>query len=70
MENFRIYFEADEEDDVLRILRSSNDIIVDNINANSVGITIERDDAESFYVRLLDIIDREVYAFRPHHGYV
>ena len=69
MENYRIYFEEEEKDDVLRILRRSSDVLIDNMNTNSFGITIERDDAESFYLKLLDNIDREVYAFREHHKY-
>jgi hypothetical protein len=69
MENYRIYFEEGEADDILRILRRSGDVLIDNITANSIGITIEKDDAELFYVRLLDQIDREVYDFRPHHRY-
>lgn len=69
MENFRIYFEEGEQDDILRILRKSSDVLIDNINTNSIGITIEKDDAELFYVRLLNQIDREVYDFRPHHRY-
>jgi uncharacterized UPF0146 family protein len=68
MENYRIYFEPGEEDDILEKLRRYNDIVIDNINANSIGITIERDDAESFYVKVMDQIDREVYSFRPHPG--
>jgi hypothetical protein len=67
MENYRIYFEEEEREDVLRILRRFSDILIDNINTNSFGITIERDDAEAFYVRLLDQIDREVYQFRPNN---
>jgi len=69
MENYRIYFEEEERDDVLRILRRSSDILIDNMNSNSFGITIERDDAESFYRKLLDEIDREVYLFREHKNY-
>ena len=69
MENYRIYFEEDEKDDVLRILRRSSDVLIDNMNTNSFGITIERDDSQSFYLRLLDRIDREVYSFRPHNKY-
>lgn len=69
MENYRIYFEEEERDDVLRILRRSSDILIDNINSNSFGITIERDDAESFYRKLLEEIDREVYLFREHKNY-
>jgi hypothetical protein len=69
MENYRIYFEEGEQDDILRILRKSSDVLIDNITSNSIGITIEKDDAELFYVRLLNQIDREVYDFRPHHRY-
>jgi hypothetical protein len=69
MENYRIYYEQGEEDDILRILRRSSDVLIDNINENSIGITIEKDDAESFYVKLLNQIDREVYDFRLYHDY-
>ena len=69
MENYRIYFEPEEKEDVFRILRSYSDILIDNINTSSFGITIERDDAESFYLRVLDQVDREVYSFRPHNRY-
>jgi hypothetical protein len=69
MENFRVYYQEGEQDDILRILRRSSDVLIDNINANSIGITVERDDAEKFYSRLLDQIYREVYDFRPHHTF-
>lgn len=69
MENYRIYFQEGEQDDILRILRRSSDVLIDNINSNSIGITVERDDADTFYVRLLEHLDREVYDFRPHHRY-
>ena len=70
MENYRIYYEKGEEEAILNILRSSSDVLVDNINDHSIGITIERDHANSVYVRLLDQIDREVYVFRPHHDII
>jgi len=70
MENYRIYFEEGEQEEILKILRSSNDIIIDGINFNSIGITIERDDAEEFYVKVLDKIDRMVGDFRQHNKYV
>lgn len=69
MENFRVYYQPGEEDDILRILRRSNDVLIDNISPGSIGITIERDNAEEFYTRLLDQIYREVYDFRQHHKY-
>lgn len=64
MENFRVYYKEGEQDDILRILRRSSDILIDNISANSIGITVERDNAEVFYANLLDEIQREVYDFR------
>lgn len=64
-----MYFEDGEQEDVLRILHGYSDIVIDNINANSIGITIERDDAESFYISVLNRLDHEVFDFRPHHRY-
>jgi hypothetical protein len=69
MENYRIYFEEGEAEEIVRILGRSNDVLIDNIYPNSIGITIEKDNADWFYVRLLNQIDREVYGFRPHHRY-
>ena len=64
MENYRVYYQEGEVDDILRILRRSSDILIDNINSNSIGITVERDNAEEFYAKLLDQLHREVYDFR------
>lgn len=64
MENYRIYCEENERAEVLTILRKYNDIIVDNISSTGFGITIEREDAESFYNNLIEEIDREVYLYR------
>jgi hypothetical protein len=69
MENYRIYFQEGEEEDILRILRQSSDILIDNISGNSIGITVEREDADHFYLRLLNQLDREVFDFRPHNGH-
>jgi hypothetical protein len=70
MENFRVYYQQGEEEDILRILKRSSDVLIDNINANSIGITVERDNAEEFYTRLIDQIYREVYDFRPIANYI
>lgn len=67
MENYRIYYEEGEEEEILRILRRHSDVLIDNLNGTSIGVTIENDDANSFYIKLMDEIDRHVYAFRPHH---
>jgi hypothetical protein len=63
MKNFRINFLENERANVLGILKQSHDVIIDNIDDISVGITIERDDADEFYQELLEKIDHEVY----HH---
>lgn len=69
MENYRIYFEEGEEEEILRILHETSDVIIDNMHGNSIGITIEKDNPDLFYVKLLERIDRQVFEFRPHHRY-
>lgn len=64
MENYRIYCDESERPEIMSILRKYNDVVVDNINTTSFGITIEREDADTFYQNLLDEIDREVYMYR------
>lgn len=70
MENYRIYCQENERAEVLTILRKYNDIIIDNISSTGFGITIEREDAESFYDNLLEEIDREVYKYRQEKNRV
>jgi hypothetical protein len=48
----------------MTILRKYNDIVIDNVNSTSFGITVERDNPEAFYQNLLEEIDREVYQYR------
>ena len=64
MNNYRIYFDGTERNEVVRILRRFNDIIIDNIDDHSVGITIEKDDGGALYKTVMDIIERDVYANR------
>jgi len=66
MENYRIYCEEGERAEIMSILRKYNDVVVDNVDFNSFGITIERDNPEEFYQSLLDEIDREVYRYRTN----
>jgi hypothetical protein len=68
MENYRIYFDESERDQIVGILRKYNDIIIDNIDNNSVGITIERDDSGYFYKQLMEEIDRNVFSIRTESG--
>jgi hypothetical protein len=64
MENYRIYCQENERAEIMSILRKYNDVVIDNVNSNSFGITIEGDDAEVLYRNLLDEIDKEVYMYR------
>jgi hypothetical protein len=66
MENYRIYCEENERAEIMSILRKYNDVVVDNVNTNSFGITIERDNPAALYEQILDEIDREVYQYRQH----
>jgi hypothetical protein len=68
MENYRIYFDESERNNVVNILRGYNDIIIDNIDDNSVAITIEHDDAPGFYRDVMTEIDRQVYSMRQDSG--
>ena len=68
MENYRIYFDEAERNNVVTILRRYNDVVIDNIDDHSVGITIERDDSGEFYRSLMEEIDREVYSLRSESG--
>lgn len=61
MENYRIYCEENERAEVMAILRRYNDIVIDNVSSTGFGITVERDDPESFFNDVLAEIDREVY---------
>ena len=68
MENYRIYCEENERAEIMTILRKYNDVVVDNVNSNSFGITIERDNPEELYQTLLEEIDREVYQYRQERN--
>jgi hypothetical protein len=68
MENYRIYFDDSERNEVVRILRKYNDVIIDHIDDHSVAVTIERDDSASFYRNLMNEIDQNVYSLRDESG--
>lgn len=62
MENYEIKFRESERESVLKILSTSNDILINNITPTSVGITIQQDEAEPLYHSILEKIDREVHS--------
>jgi hypothetical protein len=64
MENYRIYCEENERAEIMSILRKYNDVVIDNVDPHSFGITIEKDNPELLYQSLLEEIDREVFSSR------
>jgi hypothetical protein len=64
MQNYRIYCEENERAEIISILRKYNDVVIDNVDANSFGITVERDDPDTLYEQLLAEIEREVAGYR------
>ncbi len=68
MESYRIYCEEKERAEVLSILRKYNDVVIDNVDQNSVGITIEGDHAVALYHQLLAEIENEVFQFRSERA--
>lgn len=64
MRTYRIYCEEGERAEVMRILRKYNDVVIDNVDSNSIGITVETDNPDEFFQNLLSEIDREVYRYR------
>ena len=64
MENYRIYCEENERAEIISILRQYNDVVIDNVDSNSFGITIEGDDPDALYDRLVAEIEREVFNYR------
>jgi hypothetical protein len=45
---------------VIAILSRDNDVVINNVEPDNIGITIQHDQAEHRYYALLDEIDREL----------
>lgn len=66
MQNYRIYFTEETRDSVMEVVKNfSNDILIDNVADDSVGITIESDDAETIYRKLIDSIKDKLHVPEP-----
>jgi hypothetical protein len=61
MENYVVRFNEHERDAVLNILSRSNDIIINNVEPTSVGITIQLEESAAAYTALLEQIERELH---------
>jgi hypothetical protein len=64
MENYRIYCLENERAEIMSILRKYNDIVIDNVDPYSFGITIERENPDVLYEAILDELDHEVFRHR------
>lgn len=60
MENYRVNFDESERNTVINILSRDNDIVINNIEPTSIGITIQNDHPSESYYYLLDQIEREL----------
>jgi hypothetical protein len=69
METYRIYYEKGEDEEILNILRSTKNVLIDAVTEKSIGIKIGGTDPKSTYVKLLDLIDKYVFSFRPFYRY-
>jgi hypothetical protein len=65
MSTYRITYTKDVRDDVVNIVKGfSNDILIETVEDEGVTITIESEEAEDIYNRLLEEIGRKVYAVK------
>lgn len=61
MENFKIHYTEETKERVLEVVKNfSNDIIIDNVSDEGVGITIESDEADLLYHDLVEEISRRL----------
>lgn len=60
MENYVIRFTDEQREAVMSVISRSNDVIINRLEENSVGITVQLDEADEAYGLLLDDIQREL----------
>lgn len=59
MKNFIIHFTEDQRDGVLALLSSSNDIIINSVQTNRAGITIQQENADEIFDRIIHTLERD-----------
>ena len=60
MENYVIRFTDAQREAVMNVISRSNDVIINRLEENSVGITVQLDEADAAYGVLLEDIEREL----------
>ena len=61
MQNYVVRFNEGEREAVLSILSRSNDIIINHVETDSAGITIQLEESDTAYEALLAQIERELH---------
>ena len=61
MQTYVVRFNQSEREAVLNILSRSNDIIINHVETDSVGITIQLDESDTAYEALLAQIEHELH---------
>jgi len=63
MKNYRIDYDEHTREKVLDIIsRFSNDVLINDITDKSVGITVEADNPETLYAKLLREIEMKTHS--------
>ncbi len=63
MNTYHIHCTPRDQEQVKEILRRHNDVIINQADESSIGITIEKDnpEADAYYQKLLNLINQELH---------
>jgi hypothetical protein len=63
MQTYHIHCAFKDQTQIKSILRRHNDVIINQTDESSIGITIEKDnpEADEYYKKLLELINRELH---------
>jgi hypothetical protein len=63
MQTYHIHCAFKDQIQIKSILRRHNDVIINQTDESSIGITIEKDnpEADEYYQKLLELINRELH---------
>jgi hypothetical protein len=63
MRTYHIHCTPRDQEQVKSVLRRHKDVIINQTDESSIGITIEKDDpeADNYYNHLLELVNRELH---------
>jgi len=63
MQTYHIHCSYKDQLPIKSILRRHNDVIINQTDESSIGITIEKDnpEADEYYQKLIELINRELH---------